>query len=95
MKSSSLIRPLVRRLHPYVPGEQPQGGKFIKLNTNENPYPASPAVARAIQAALERGLAKYPDPMAEAFRQVRRRFCTRRQCGNQQFRKMGASKQGK
>lgn len=52
----------------YVPGEQPQGGKFIKLNTNENPYPASPAVAQAIQAVLERGLSRYPDPWATAFR---------------------------
>jgi histidinol-phosphate aminotransferase len=52
----------------YVPGEQPQQGKFIKLNTNENPYPASPAVARAVQAVLERGLSRYPDPLATAFR---------------------------
>lgn len=52
----------------YTPGEQPQGGKFIKLNTNENPYPPSPAVARAITAILERGLGRYPDPMADAFR---------------------------
>ena len=52
----------------YVPGEQPQAGKFIKLNTNENPYPPSPAVGRAIAARLERGLQQYPDPMATAFR---------------------------
>ncbi len=53
----------------YVPGEQPQAGKFIKLNTNENPYSPSPALARAVQAVLERGLQRYPDPMANAFRQ--------------------------
>ena len=52
----------------YVPGEQPQGGKFIKLNTNENPYPASPAVNRAIAGVLERGLVRYPDPTGLAFR---------------------------
>jgi histidinol-phosphate aminotransferase len=52
----------------YVPGEQPQAGKFIKLNTNENPYPASSAVKRALQAVLERGLERYPDPLATAFR---------------------------
>ena len=46
----------------YVPGEQPPPGKFIKLNTNENPYPPSPAVVRAIVEAAERGLARYPDP---------------------------------
>jgi histidinol-phosphate aminotransferase len=52
----------------YVPGEQPQAGKYIKLNTNENPYPASPNVRRSIEAALDRGLAKYPDPMGQPFR---------------------------
>ncbi|MGD0897366.1 MAG: histidinol-phosphate transaminase [Thermoguttaceae bacterium] len=52
----------------YVPGEQPQESGFVKLNTNENPYPPPPAVARAIEAAVRRGLQKYPDPMAEAFR---------------------------
>ena len=52
----------------YVPGEQPQSGEFIKLNTNENPYPPSPAVSAAVDAALRRGLEKYPDPMAGAFR---------------------------
>ena len=52
----------------YEPGEQPQAGQFIKLNTNENPYAASPAVTRAIEEAMRRGLEKYPDPMAEAFR---------------------------
>ncbi len=55
-------------MHGYTPGEQPQAGKFIKLNTNENPYPPSPAVRSAIVAALDRGLGKYPDPMSEAFR---------------------------
>ena len=52
----------------YVPGEQPQGGKAIKLNTNENPYPASPAVARAVETVLRTGLARYPDPLGDAFR---------------------------
>jgi histidinol-phosphate aminotransferase len=51
----------------YVPGEQPQDGGYIKLNTNENPYPPSPAVGEAVAAAVA-GLAKYPDPMAGAFR---------------------------
>jgi histidinol-phosphate aminotransferase len=54
----------------YMPGEQPQGGKFIKLNTNENPYPCSPAVVQAVEVALRGGLSKYPDPMATAFRTV-------------------------
>ncbi|HEY5313392.1 MAG TPA: histidinol-phosphate transaminase [Pirellulales bacterium] len=67
--TQSYFRPAVDRLAGYTPGEQPQAGKFIKLNTNENPYPASPAVGRAIAAAVERGLGRYPDPMATAFRQ--------------------------
>ncbi len=53
----------------YKPGEQPQGHKIIKLNTNENPYPASEAVTRAVTARLQQGLQRYPDPTAEAFRQ--------------------------
>lgn len=52
----------------YVPGEQPQAGKFIKLNTNENPYPPPPGVKTAIEEALASGLQRYPDPLANAFR---------------------------
>ncbi len=62
------VRPEIEAMSGYVPGEQPQAGKFIKLNTNENPYPPSPAVARAIEEVLRQGLAKYPDPVASAFR---------------------------
>ena len=65
----SYFRPAIDAMTGYVPGEQPQAGKFIKLNTNENPYPASPAVKRAVQAVLERGLERYPDPLATGFRQ--------------------------
>jgi histidinol-phosphate aminotransferase len=67
--AAGLVRPDIAALAGYVPGEQPQGGKWIKLNTNENPYPPSPAVARAITAtAAGRTLAKYPDPLATVFR---------------------------
>ena len=63
------MRPDIAALAPYVPGEQPQGGRWIKLNTNENPYAPSPAVIEAIQqAASGRSLAKYPDPLATSFR---------------------------
>ena len=62
------VRPEIAAMDGYTPGEQPQAGKFIKLNTNENPYPPSPAVAKAIAAALEAGLQRYPDPLANAFR---------------------------
>lgn len=63
----SFFRPEIEAMAGYVPGEQPQDGQFIKLNTNENPYPPSPAVAQAIAEAAQR-LQKYPDPMAESFR---------------------------
>jgi len=63
------FRPEIEEMAGYQPGEQPREGGFIKLNTNENPYPPSPAVRQAIEETLRRGLEKYPDPMAEAFRQ--------------------------
>lgn len=66
--SAELLRPEILRMQGYVPGEQPRGGKFIKLNTNENPYPPSSAVGRAIEAAWKSGLQRYPDPLATAFR---------------------------
>lgn len=54
--------PIVADLEPYVPGEQPQDQRYIKLNTNESPYPPSPAVARALQAYDCENLRRYPDP---------------------------------
>ncbi|MFO0867627.1 MAG: histidinol-phosphate transaminase [Pirellulales bacterium] len=65
---TSYFRPEIVAMSGYTPGEQPQGGKFIKLNTNENPYPPSPRVARAIHDAVDSGLARYPDPLATTFR---------------------------
>jgi len=62
------VRPDIEAIAGYTPGEQPQDGGFIKLNTNENPYSPSPAVRAAIEEVLHRGLQKYPDPMAGAFR---------------------------
>jgi len=52
----------------YVPGEQPKANEFVKLNTNENPYPASPAVVRAVEETIRGGLERYPHPMADPFR---------------------------
>ena len=52
----------IRDMVPYVPGEQPKDRKFIKLNTNENPYPPSPKALEAIRAAVGDGLRLYPDP---------------------------------
>ncbi len=64
----SYFRPEIEAMAGYVPGEQPQTADFVKLNTNENPYPPSAAVAGAVEDALRRGLQKYPDPTAGAFR---------------------------
>jgi histidinol-phosphate aminotransferase len=70
MKSPRLlIRPLVRELHAYVPGEQPKIKGLIKLNTNENPYPPSPRVLRAVRAAVDGRLRLYPNPTAERLRE--------------------------
>jgi len=62
------IRSVIAAMAGYAPGEQPQAGKYIKLNTNENPYPPSPQVIAAIEAAARTGLERYPDPLATAFR---------------------------
>ena len=61
------VRPHIAQMAGYVPGEQPQGGGFIKLNTNENPYPPSPRVKEALAAAVDDRLRLYPDPMATEF----------------------------
>ena len=58
----------IRSAVPYVPGEQPKDRQFIKLNTNENPYPPSPRVIRAICAAADESLRLYPDPECTALR---------------------------
>jgi histidinol-phosphate aminotransferase len=51
----------IRKVEPYVPGEQPQH-KVIKLNTNENPYPPAPGVVKALQELDTDRLRLYPDP---------------------------------
>lgn len=56
----------IRKVVPYVPGEQPKGGKLIKLNTNENPYPPAPGVLKALREMDPDQFRKYPDPAASA-----------------------------
>ena len=57
------------RLEPYVPGEQPQDRKYLKLNTNESPFPPSPkAIQRAAEAAG--GLNLYSDPTCRKIREA-------------------------
>ncbi len=62
--------PRIGALEPYVPGEQPRIEGLIKLNTNENPYPPSPRVLDAVQAAAASGLERYPDPESIALREA-------------------------
>lgn len=52
----------IRRVVPYVPGEQPKKAGMIKLNTNENPYPPAPGVAEALKEIDADRLRLYPDP---------------------------------
>lgn len=62
------VRPTVRQMHGYTPGEQPGAGeRVVKLNTNENPFPPSPKVMQAIHQLEPEMLRRYPDPMARAF----------------------------
>jgi histidinol-phosphate aminotransferase len=63
------LRPALRGLPAYVPGEQPQPGRrVVKLNTNENPYPPSPRVLAALTRAVGPDVRRYPDPEARVLR---------------------------
>lgn len=53
----------IRKVEPYVPGEQPKR-KVIKLNTNENPYPPAPGVSKALMQMDVDRMRLYPDPTA-------------------------------
>lgn len=53
---------------PYTAGEQPQDKKYIKLNTNENPYPPSPAVREVLRSFSADDLRLYPNPNADGLR---------------------------
>lgn len=69
MKPGNLIRSGVRKLHAYVPGEQPRVRGLVKLNTNENPYPPAPQVLHAVKRAVDGRLRLYPDPTARPLRE--------------------------
>lgn len=58
----------IASLDPYVPGEQPQDKKYIKLNTNESPYPPSPKALEAMAAEVSERLRLYPDPNGVALK---------------------------
>ena len=59
-----------RDLVPYTPGEQPRQRNWIKLNTNENPYPPSQKALAAIRAAAGETLRLYPDPECASLREA-------------------------
>ncbi len=65
-----LFREAIRKMEGYVPGEQPEEEGYIKLNTNENPYPPSPKIIKAICDFLATPLAlsRYPHPLSEMVR---------------------------
>ncbi|MBM3868377.1 MAG: histidinol-phosphate transaminase [Verrucomicrobia bacterium] len=69
--------PHVAAMSPYVPGEQPQGGGWVKLNTNENPYPPSLRALEAVRVALVNdgaALRLYPSPDSAPLREAAGRF---------------------
>ena len=59
---SRFLAPRLASLEAYVPGEQPREMEYVKLNTNESPYPPCPAVEQAVSPAAVRRLNLYPDP---------------------------------
>jgi len=68
MSGAGYFRKAVEALEPYVPGTQPEDRGWLKLNTNENPFPPSPRVLKAIREAADERLALYPNPTAEPVR---------------------------
>src|SRR5690606_28387730 len=68
--SMNYERPNIRQMTGYASGEQPDSSDVIKLNTNENPYPAGAAVAQALASCTVDQLRRYPSPLANEFRQA-------------------------
>ena len=67
---SDFLLPRLRALEPYVPGEQPQDRRYVKLNTNESPFPPSPRVLDALNRETIAGLNLYPDPLSKTLRET-------------------------
>ncbi|NET38354.1 MAG: histidinol-phosphate transaminase [Cyanothece sp. SIO1E1] len=68
---SSYFRPNIAAMSGYIPGEQPKpDARIIKLNTNENPYPPSPAAMEVLRNFDSEWLRRYPNPFANDFRQA-------------------------
>lgn len=70
MTVSEFLSKKLEKLAPYTPGEQPQDKSYIKLNTNESPYPPSKTVFSAVTETEMDDLRLYPDPECRAVRSV-------------------------
>ena len=66
---SKFLSPAIEAMSAYVPGEQPRDKAYIKLNTNENPYPPAPSVIAAMNAAEIEDLRLYSDPTAKVLKE--------------------------
>jgi len=64
------FRENIEKVKGYEPGFQPQQTDVVKLNTNENPYPPSPAVMKTLAEINTEQLRRYPDPIGDAFRRA-------------------------
>ncbi|MFP4179964.1 MAG: histidinol-phosphate transaminase [Spirochaetaceae bacterium] len=69
-RTGDIVSQRAAGLKPYTPGEQPKDGAYIKLNTNENPYPPAPAVKEYLAHVDTSDLRLYPDPEAEELRRT-------------------------
>lgn len=65
----SYLRENIERMEGYSPGFQPKGEGWVKLNTNENPFPPSPKVIEALRQAIDGRIRLYPDPLADKVRE--------------------------
>ncbi len=66
---SAFLKPCYQTLEAYTPGEQPRDQRYIKLNTNESPYPPAPEVVAAMDSRQLEDLRLYSDPTGKALRQ--------------------------
>lgn len=64
------FREAIEQMDGYTPGFQPRDADVVKLNTNENPYPPSPRVLEALRCIHPERLRRYPEPLADTFRQA-------------------------
>ena len=70
------LKKALQGFEPYSPGEQPPDGEgWVKLNTNESPWPPSPKVLAAVRAAVDESLRLYPSPTAAPARRALAAMC--------------------